>query len=63
MTKYKLIGSAPTLERLTKAIQEWFYNPLIKVVDGQVIKADGNVMAGLRVIKKKNRYRFERIDQ
>ena len=61
---WKLLGSAPTFDRLLKRVREWYYNPNIQAnqtTDGhwQLSKADGTPLYGMRIIQKKNRFRFE----
>ncbi len=60
----KLLGSASTLETLIQGIGKFYYsdNITLNEVDGvyEVHNLNGKIN-GVRVIKKKNRYRFESI--
>ena len=55
--KYRLIGSAPTLERMTLLLCNYFYTN-ITVNDGDIYNSEGKII-GFRVIEKNGRIRFE----
>ena len=62
----KLIGSAPSLERLKDHLSKnYFYSPNIELKqvsdkEWEVHSSKGKI-EGFRVIQKKNRFRFEHI--
>lgn len=62
----KMIGSGPTLEGLSKKISEYFYSATFLVETRPdhwlVFNAEG-IIQGFKVIKKKDRFRFERTDE
>ena len=57
-----LIGSATTLSELEKLITERFYYGTKIHAEGEkgIRDSDGKPLEGVRIIKKGNRYRFER---
>ena len=55
--KYKLIGSAPTKERLLLLICNYFYSDC-KFVDNKVHNSKGEI-EGYRVVEKDGRFRLE----
>ena len=64
--KYKLLGSAPTLDRLKELLSNYFYTDIKLSVNPanngqwQVSNSKG-IIPGCRVIIKSNRYRFEMV--
>lgn len=60
--KYKLIGSAASLEQLAGLISKFYCSPNIRLVgfvDLFEVHNSSGPIEGVRVIKKGNRYRFE----
>jgi hypothetical protein len=65
MKTVTLLASAPTLERITKLVNQYFYSTSIELHEDSsgvysLINSKGKI-DGCRVIKKKNRFRFEMI--
>ncbi len=65
MKTVTLLASAPTLERITKLVNKFFYSNSIELHEDSsgvysLINSKGKI-DGCRVIKKKNRFRFEMI--
>ncbi len=62
MKKYKLVGSAPSKERLNELINNYFFSD-IKIVDLNeklaVLYNSNGMINGYRVIEKKGRFRLE----
>lgn len=59
--KTKLIGSAGSLEALTKLTSEYFYTIITLNEDGSVSNSKGPIQ-GLRWIKKGARFRLEMME-
>jgi hypothetical protein len=62
--QYKLLGSAPTLDRILLIIKKYFYSEKILMVTNDknifdVINIDKSKLNNFRVFKKGNRFRFE----
>jgi hypothetical protein len=65
MKTVTLLASAPTMERITKLVNQYFYSTSIELHEDSsgvysLINSKGKI-DGCRVIKKKNRFRFEMI--
>jgi len=54
-----LLASAPTEEKIIKAISEFYYGSTVYLEGEKVFTLKG-LCENMQVIKKKNRYRFER---
>lgn len=65
MTKYRLLASAPTLSKITMAVEKFYAGTPMRVVNNTIIrKSDNQVLQGVRVVEwfKKGKlygYRFE----
>jgi len=57
----RLIASSPTLERMEKTAQRYFFSPNVRIVDNKVFNSKGEI-EGIVIIKKKSRYRMESTD-
>lgn len=60
--KYKLLASAASLENIKKVVCKYFYNNNLKFIEnGDVINIENSkgLLKYHRIVKKKNRYRFE----
>jgi hypothetical protein len=62
--EYKLLGSAPTLDRILLIIKKYFYSEKIlkETFDKNIfdiINRDNSKLNNFRVFKKGNRFRFE----
>lgn len=66
-TKTKLIGSAPTLEMLSEGINKYFFSEIklekIESIEKWALFNSKGLMGTFQVVKKKNRFRFERITE
>ena len=65
MKTVTLLASAPTLERITKMVNDYFYSTSIELHEDSsgvysLTNSKGR-MDRFRVVKKKNRFRFEMI--
>lgn len=65
MKTVTLLASAPSLDRITKMVNQYFYSTSIELHEDSsgvysLINSKGKI-DGCRVIKKKNRFRFEMI--
>ena len=54
----KILGSAPTEERLLKLVTDFYCGSTIRFKGSQVFNAKGKI-EGVRIVKKSNRFRFE----
>lgn len=54
----RLLGSAPTEDRLLKMVTNFYCGSSIRFEKGEVFNAKGKI-EGVRVIHKNNRFRFE----
>jgi len=63
-SQWKLVGSAATLEELTKKISEHFYSKCSTHYDSFLgihrVSNTKGIITGFRVIEKRGRFRFER---
>lgn len=63
----KLLGSSPTLDGIIKGISKYYYGSTIKldkISDNPEVYSVSNkkgIISSVRVVKKGNRYRFEKI--
>jgi len=65
MQKWKLIGSAGSLETLARGIKNYYCSPPLFVLqdDGSnTVSTGSGPKAGVRIIWKRGRYRFERLE-
>ncbi len=65
MKTVTLLASAPSLDRITKMVNQYFYSNSIELHEDSsgvysLINSKGKI-DGCRVVKKKNRFRFEMI--
>lgn len=65
MKTVTLLASAPTMERITKMVNDYFYSTSIELHEGEhgmysLINSKGKI-DGCLVVKKKNRFRFEMV--
>jgi hypothetical protein len=65
MKTVTLLASAPTMERITKMVNDYFYSTSIELHEGEdgmysLTNSKGR-MDRFRVVKKKNRFRFEMV--
>jgi len=58
----KLLGSAPTEDRLLKLVTDFYCGSSIRFENGEVFNAKGKI-EGVRMVHKKNRFRFEMEDK
>jgi hypothetical protein len=49
------IASAPTTDRLTKLLNEYFFSTTYKIVDGKVYNSKG-LVENIEIQEKKNRF-------
>ena len=61
MPKWKLCGSAPTLETMESGITRYYYGTKMRIRDDLQVQriSDDKILEGVRVVKKGRRYRFE----
>lgn len=55
-----LVATAPSVERLTKMVANYFYGSQIRI-EGENVYSVHGLLKSYRVTIKKGRYRFERI--
>lgn len=66
-TQAQLLGSASSLEGINKIVNEYFFSDKSLIEkepdkEWQIKRKDGSAYSDLRVVYKKNRYRFELIN-
>lgn len=64
--KWKLIGSSSTIEEMQKLLNNYFYSSITWLPQGNNnlwhIRNFDTILKGYRIIKRNNRYRFEKGD-
>ena len=59
--KSKLLASSGSLEGINECINRYFYSNIFIDIENGTVSNSRGIIAGFRVIIKKNRYRFEEI--
>jgi hypothetical protein len=58
--EYKLLASAPTEQAILESIKRFYCGSNVSIQGEQISNSKG-ILEGVRVVKKKGRYRFEMV--